>query len=137
MLQRPVVVLVALLLAMLACPIFLPLAPLLGYPALFVRGASLWFRWSVGTLKRPGQVGSVWAMFLGFVMILHGIVLCFDTSLAGAPPTAEAKRFGNRLAYLGAAVAGTAAVAAYALEPGRWRTREGIAKPDPLDDVTV
>ena len=36
------------------------------------------------------------------------------------PPSDEAKRFGNRLAYLGAGVASIAASAAYVLGQGRW-----------------
>lgn len=119
MLQRPFVYLGALLLATVLCPIFLPLAVLLGYPALLVIGTGFVFKWLNGGLKRPGQMASLWATYLGFVLILHGVVICFDTALAGAPPTAAEKRFGNNLAYLGAVVAGTSAVSSYLLDPGR------------------
>jgi hypothetical protein len=101
-----------LLLATVLCPIFLPVALFLGYPALLVIGAVVVFQWFTGTLERAGQVGCVWLMYLGLIVILHGVVICADTALAGAPPTAEQKRFGNGLAYLGAALAGASAVAA-------------------------
>jgi len=131
-------ILAALLLATVACPIFLPLAPLLGYPALLVIAVGSALSWYRGRLDRAGQVASIWALYLGLILVLHGIVLCADTALAGDPPTAAQKRFGTGLAYLGGSLAATAAVAAYALEPGRGEDRKGgDARPDPIEDPTV
>jgi hypothetical protein len=63
--------------------------------------------------------------YLGLVVVLHGILIGFDTALAGEPPTPETKRFGRTGAFLGAALAAISVVAAYALE---WRHRSIAAK---------
>ena len=88
MIQRPsFVVLGMLLLATVACPLSLPLAPLLGYPALVVIAVRLTLEWLEGRLERPAQAASTWGVYLGLVLILHGVLIGFDTALAGAPRT--------------------------------------------------
>src|SRR5262245_38798705 len=121
MLQRPFVLLAVLLLATLVCPISLPLAPLLGYPGLLVIGCGLLGKALNGELERPGQKAFIWMTYLGLVLILHGVVLCSDTALAGAPPGAGQKRIGQGLAYAGAGLAGIGAIVAFLLDPGRRR----------------
>jgi hypothetical protein len=123
------------LLATTVCLVFLPFAILIGYPWLI--GIGFWYAglWYAGRVVRPAQVAAVWVAYLGLILILHGILLGFDTALAGAPPTAEEKRFGRMVAYLGGAIAGVSVVAAYATEI--WLRIVG-EKPDkgfPLDDL--
>jgi len=95
----------------------LPLAIFVGYPALLLIGLESLLRWLNGELKGPGRRASLWAIYLGFVLILHGITICFDTPLAGGSPSDEQKRIGNGLAYLGAAMAGVSAVVSFVLDP--------------------
>jgi len=78
----------------------------------------------------------VWAAYLGLILILHGIVICFDSALAGTP-TIEQKRFGNRLAYVGGAVAGVAVVFAYAIDLRQRAVKMEAVKPNPLDDLAA
>jgi hypothetical protein len=94
----------------------LPLAVLIGYPWLL--GIGVWYAgcWFAGRVPRPAQLATVWVAYLGLILVLHGILIGFDTALAGEPPSPEAKRFGRRLAYLGGGIAAVSAVAAYALE---------------------
>ncbi|WP_165247267.1 hypothetical protein [Paludisphaera soli] len=96
MLRGPFGCLGAFLIGVTLTVVFLPLAFLVGYPALAALG--LWYlaRGVLGRLERPGEVASIWTAYLGLILILHGIVLGFDTPLAGAPPTPEEKRFGAR-----------------------------------------
>jgi hypothetical protein len=116
--------------------ILLPLAILLGYPWLF--GIGIWYAgmWYAGRVAKPAQVAAVWVTYLGLIIILHGIVIGFDTALAGAPPSEEQKRFGRKLAYAGGVIAAVSVVAAYAIE---LRSRCVPAKDPgriPFDDVT-
>jgi hypothetical protein len=107
----------------------------IGYPWLIVIAATSAARWNAGRLDRPGQVAAVWATYLGLILVLHGIVICFDTALAGASPTAAEKRFGTWLAYLGGAVAGVGAATAYAIDLRRRSRKKETAKPLRLDDA--
>jgi hypothetical protein len=117
--------------------ILLPLAILIGYPWLIAIGVWHAGRWFAGRLERPAQTAAVWVAYLGLILILHGIVLCFDTALAGTSPTMEQKQFGTRLAYSGGAVTALAVIVAYSLEfTGRTYTKHS-GKPDLLDDPIV
>jgi hypothetical protein len=116
MLRGPFRILGGVLVATILCPILLPLAILIGYPSLVIIGIGYAIHGFAGRLDRPAGVATVWAAYLGLFLILHGIVICFDTALAGAPPTAEEKRFGTRLAYLGGGIAGVSVLLAYLLD---------------------
>ncbi len=133
MFQQPFKGLAIFLIATILCPICLPLAVLVGYPALLMVGVACLVRWRQGELKTPAQAVSLCAMYLGFVMILHGVVVCTDTPLAGSPPSAEEKRFGTGLAYLGAAIAGGSAIAAYWFSPPRPLAK-GVSPEKNVDD---
>jgi hypothetical protein len=132
--KGPFVFLAILLLGTLVCPIALPLAILLGYPALVFIG--LWYagRALAGRLERPAEVIAVWVAYLGLILTLNGIILCTDTALAGTSPSLEQKRFGIWFAYLGGAVAVTAVVAAYTLDWRRRAAHKQAVKPTLLDD---
>ena len=118
MCRRPLFYVVALSLGAVVCPIFLPLVVFLGYPVLLIGAAGLIVKSREGEIQRPSQPVCFLVMFLGLVMILHGIAICWDSSLGGSP-SEEDKRFGNWVAYLGAGVAGISAGAAYFLDPSR------------------
>ncbi len=90
-----------------------------------------------GRLERPAQVAAVWANYLGLILILHGIFICFDTPLAGAHPTIAQKRIGNRLAHLGGAIALVSVILAYAVDLRRRGVAKRAAKAAPLDDLAV
>ncbi len=133
MFQRPFRHLAVFLVATILSQIFLPLAVFIGYPWLLIIGVALLLKSLKGEIKSPGQTAFLWAIYLGFVMILHGVTICSDSALAGAPPSEEQKRFGNGLAYLGAAIAGISAIAAYLLELARRAARSG-GVPAAIDD---
>ena len=113
---------------------FLPLTILIGFPWLV--GIGIWYAglWWAGRVERPGEMAAVWVTYLSFILVLYGILIGFDASaLAGA--TQAEKRFGRKVAYVGAAIAGAAVVTAYALDVRRRVMGE---KPDPgfpLDDL--
>jgi hypothetical protein len=132
--KGPFLFLALLLIGTVVCPLFLPLAILLGFPVLFFIG--LWYagRWLTGRLERPAEVVAVWAAYLGLILTIQGILLCADTALAGASPSAEQKRFGTGLAYLGGAVAVASVVAAYALDLRRRAAHKKAVKPGMIDD---
>jgi hypothetical protein len=132
--KGPFLFLALLLLGTVVCPIFLPLAVLLGYPVLV--GIGLWYlgRSLLGRLETPAEVMAVWSAYLGLILTIQGILLCADTALAGAPPSAEQKRFGTGLAYLGGAVAVASVVAAYALDLRRRTAHKKAVKQATLDD---
>lgn len=118
MFRGPFACMALLLLGSTVTLIFLPLAVILGYPTLLAIALYYFGRWVVGRLADPVGVAAIWAVYLGLVVCLHGILICFDTALAGAPPTPEEKRFGTNLAYVGGALAVAAVISAYALEAG-------------------
>ncbi|MEW4571134.1 hypothetical protein AB1L88_24960 [Tautonia sp. JC769] len=134
MLRWPFRILAGVLVLTTVCPILLPLALLIGYPSLVVIGLGYAVLGATGRLERPAEVAAVWAAYLGLFLTLQGIVICFDTALAGAPPTAGEKRFGTRLAYLGGGIAGVSALLAYGIDL-RHRA-DGTKSPDetPLDN---
>jgi hypothetical protein len=123
-LRGPFLILAILLVTGTVCPILLPGSNLLSYLALL--GIALWFagRWWAGHLKNPAAMAAVGACYLGLTVLLHGIVLCWDTPMGGVPPTDEEQQSGTGLAYLGGAVAAVTAVVAYGMrfhagvEPG-------------------
>lgn len=123
------------LLATVICPFFLPLAMLFGYPWLIVIGVVQGRRWYAGHLQKPAQVTAVWVAYLGLILILHGIAICFDTPLKGAPPTEEEKRLGTGLSYLGGVVSTVSVVVAYVLDLLRPSVRGIKGKAAPLDDL--
>jgi hypothetical protein len=136
LIKGPFLFLAVLLAGTVVCQIFLPLAVLVGYPALVLIG--LWYttRWLAGRLERPSEIVAVWIAYLGLILTLQGILLCFDTALAGQSPTAEQKRFGTWLAYLGGAIAILAVILAYAIDLRlRRKSAHGKAtKPTALDE---
>ena len=73
--------------------------------------------------------------YLGLIVLLHGILIGFDTALAGAPPTDAEKRFGRRVAYAGGAIAAFFVVIAYAIELRIRFVGKKLDKEFPLDDL--
>jgi hypothetical protein len=135
MFRGPFLFLALLLLGCVVCPIFLPLAVLGGYPALLAIGTWSILRGIFGRLDRPAASAAIWMIYLGLIVTIHGILLCFDTALAGAPPTAEEKRFGTMLAYLGGSLAGASAVVAYVVDRKPCIKKLDARKPAPLDEL--
>jgi hypothetical protein len=137
MFRGPFLPLACFLGATAVCTIFLPFALLFGYPWLI--GIAIWYtgRWMLGRLEKPAEVAAIWTAYLGLILILHGAVISFDTALAGTPPTAAQKRFGNRLAYVGAAIALTSIIVAYTVDLRRRIMARRAAKSAPLDDLAI
>lgn len=118
MYKRPLTYVVAFVLVAILCGIAMPLIVILGYPTLMISAAGLVVRSREGEIERPGQAACLLTMYLGLLMFFHGTLYVMDTPFS-SPPSDEARRFGNGLAYLGAGVAGISAISAYALDPSR------------------
>jgi hypothetical protein len=137
----PVAMVIFLNFAFFAFPIILILA----FPTLI--GGGLWFTGKAvfllarTALRRDGndlcrglQAAGFAVLCIGFLLILKGVVMSIDMSIAGAPPLFEEKAEGKRLAYLGATIAGVSAVVAYVLDLLARALSPDVAKKKSLPD---
>ena len=57
--------------------------------------------------------------YLGIIITLHGILLGWDSSLGGAPPSAEMKRLSTWVSYMGGGIAILSILASYFFLPSK------------------
>ncbi|MEC7409830.1 MAG: hypothetical protein VYB72_13505 [Planctomycetota bacterium] len=118
MLKRPFSFL-AIVLIVSSATFFMPLGVLFGYVFLASTGVLFCIRCCRGIpAKAPGYV-SIWMTYLGIIITLHGILLGWDSSLGGAPPSAEMKRLSTWVSYIGGGIAILSILAAYFFTPSK------------------
>lgn len=112
MLKQPFLFL-AIVLIVTSATFFMPLGVLFGYVFLASTGVLFCIRCCRGIpAKAPGYV-SIWMTYLGIILTLHGILLGWDSSLGGAPPSAEMKRLSTWVSYTGGGIAILSILASY------------------------
>ncbi len=108
-------------------PILLPVVAIFGYPVFggLAVGIALCIvvliklgesPWSVLMDRRLVPRMCLAILFLGFSMMIHGLLICMDSPLKGSPTTDEERRIGRRVCYGGAAVALVGALGAYTVD---------------------
>ena len=118
MLKQPFLFL-AIVLIVTSATLFMPLGVLFGYVFLASTGVLFCIRCCRGIpVKAPGYV-SIWMTYLGIIITLHGILLGWDSSLGGAPPSAEMKRLSTWVSYTGGGIAILSILAAYFFTPSK------------------
>ena len=118
MLKQPFLLL-AIVLIVTSATFFMPLGVLFGYIFLAINGVLFCIRCCRGIPAKARGYVSIWMTYFGIIITLHGILLGWDTSLGGAPPSAEMKRLSTWVSYTGAVIAILSILAAYFFAPSR------------------
>ncbi len=104
MLARPFSFL-AIVLIVTSATFFMPLGVLFGYIFLVITGVLFRIRCCRGIPAKAPRYVSIWMTYFGIIITLHGILLGWDSSLGGAPPSAQMKRLSTWVSYTGGGIA--------------------------------
>jgi len=109
----------AIVLIVTSATLFIPLGVLFGYIFLASTGVLFCIRCCRGIPAKALGYVSIWMTYLGIIITLHGILLGWDSSLGGAPPSAEMKRLSTWVSYTGGGIAILSILAAYFFTPSK------------------
>ena len=97
----------------------MPLGVLFGYIFLAITGVLFCIRCCREIPAEASGYVSIWMTYLGIIITLHGILLGWDSSLGGAPPSAGLKRLSAWVSYMGGGIAFLSILAACYFAPSK------------------
>ena len=109
---------------------FFPLGVLFGYIFLAITGVLFCIRCDRNIPAKASGYVSIWMTYLGIIITLYGILLGWDSSLGGAPPSAEMKRLSMWVSYMAGGIAFLSILAAYFFAPLKNASKDS---PSPSD----
>ena len=130
MLKRPFSFLAFVLFFTSATVAFIPLGVLFGYIFLAITGVLFCIRCCRDIPADVSGYVSIWMTYLGIIITLHGMLLGWDSSLGGAPPSAEMKRLSAWVSYIGGGITLLSIVAAYFLARSKDASKDSTSPSD-------